>query len=87
MSEPTPDEPIVAESKGLSALRFIEKYISTNGYPPSRREVAEHLECSVAYSQTVVDRLVEEGLVRTVRNSPRTTTIPEAGFTALTEEF
>ena len=41
----------------------------------------------MAYSQTVVDRLVEEGLVRTVRNSPRTTTITEAGFTALTEEF
>jgi Mn-dependent DtxR family transcriptional regulator len=46
-----------------STLEFIQRYTETNGYPPSRREIAEHLGQSLSVAQGNVQRMIDEGLL------------------------
>ncbi|HQV57141.1 MAG TPA: hypothetical protein PKV27_03945 [Ilumatobacteraceae bacterium] len=71
----------------LEALRFIRSCVGERGYPPSRRELAEHLGMrSPDGAQKVVNRLVEDGLIRIGANkSPRAITITESGMVEIEE--
>lgn len=52
------------ESRGRQALDFIRSYIEVNGYPPSRREIAENNNLrSSSAGQRIIDHLVEKGLI------------------------
>lgn len=73
-------------STSLKALRLIHEAVTRDGYPPSRREIAEHLGYqSQTDAQKAVQRLVDAGLVEVKAGSPRAISITSAGMIALTE--
>lgn len=44
-------------------LRFIQQYTDENGWPPSRREMAEHTGVTLTTVQFHIDKMVREGLL------------------------
>ena len=82
------------DESGIIVLRFIERCMRERGYPPSRQEIAEELELqSKGSTQPIMDRLVEQGLLRIPKTEQgqravvRAVTITEAGMKAITEEL
>lgn len=63
------------------SLRFIAQYTSTNGYPPTVREVAAELGgISTSTTQQSVERLVQRGWILISRKSARTIRITDEGM-------
>lgn len=70
------------------ALEYIANLVETRGYPPSVRELAEHLGYSSSErGHYALRRLVNRGLITVAAHTPRGITITEAGMVALTEEM
>lgn len=62
----------VDEEKVRLALDFIRDHIAERGYPPSRREIAEHVGLqSASGGQAVIERLVRDGLIEVDRTITR----------------
>lgn len=54
------------------ALEFIAAYTAEHGYPPSRRDIAEHFGyASSQGGQFIIDDLVREGLITVTPKVPR----------------
>lgn len=52
----------------LQALRFIDRYSSLEGFPPTRRELAVHMGWSApSTAQDAIERLERKGLVERKR--------------------
>lgn len=76
------------ERQAHLVLRFMAKTIEERGYPPSRDEIAEHLElASRGATQPIIDRMRDAGLIKVVPGTARAIVITEAGMKALTEEL
>lgn len=52
-------------------VNFIIEYTERNGFPPSRRLMAEHLGRSVQSAQVRLERLVKEGVIERAPGVPR----------------
>lgn len=74
-----------ADAQAMEVLRFIRAHIDEHGYPPSRREVAEHGGFTPSTAQRIIEQLRDRGLIRVGDKIPRSTSITESGMTALTE--
>lgn len=69
------------EERGQLALGIIAKFIETNGYPPSRREISEALGlASKTSAQKLVERLAGEGLLEVVPGRAGGLRITKAGM-------
>lgn len=76
------------EARTQRALQFIADTMRARGYPPSRQEIADHVGyAGRGATQPVIERLVQQGLLRVEPGQARTITITEAGMKALTEEL
>lgn len=76
----------VAAEREADALRYIHQCVSDRGYPPSRRELAEHLGApSSETAQRILHQLQTQGLVEVVANTPRGLRITNAGMKAIGE--
>lgn len=53
------------------ALSFIRKFIVSNGYSPSSRELAAHLEVTQTAAVQKIRALERAGLITTVKGIPR----------------
>jgi repressor LexA len=74
--------------KEQAALAYIERCVRERGYPPTVREIAEHLHYGSSESGArIIDRLSERGLLRVERGLPRAITITETGMKQLTEDM
>lgn len=45
-------------------LEFIRAYIGEHGCPPTRTEIAEHIDRTPTVAQRIVGRLIEDGLIQ-----------------------
>lgn len=71
-------------NRDISALRFIVDHISTNGYPPSVREVGIAINVtSSSTAQKVVNRLVRRGWISTGGRVARAIRITPDGMEVL----
>lgn len=52
-------------------VNFIISYTDKHGFPPSRRLIAEHLECGPSMAQRRLERLVREGVIQRAPGVPR----------------
>lgn len=60
------------DGEDIDAYWFIRNYIDANGYPPSRREITEHMgKISYSEGQRVVRRLQAKGLIEVAPGVPR----------------
>lgn len=76
------------ERQAHLVLRFMAKTIQERGYPPSRAEIAEHLElASRGATQPIIDRMRDAGLIKVVPGAARAIVITKVGMKALTEEL
>lgn len=76
----TPDD------EARTVLRLIVDSVSSNGYPPSRREITEAIgKVSYSEAQRVVRVLEGKGLVEIEPRTARGLRITRAGMVALTE--
>ena len=77
------------ERQAHLVLRFMAKSIEERGYPPSRAEIAEHLEqlASRGATQPIIDRMRDAGLITVAPGVARAIVITEAGMKALSEEL
>lgn len=72
----------------IRTLSAIQAFIDRNGYPPTRRELADELGLlSKSSAQQAVDRLEQAGLIEVDRKSSRSMRITSVGMVALTEEM
>jgi SOS-response transcriptional repressor LexA len=76
------------DERAVVALRFIAAHVKEYGYPPTRQQIAVEVGLASAGSvQPMMQRMIDQGLVRTKRYEPRAITITEAGMKAMTEEL
>lgn len=68
-------------------LAFVGAYITEHGYPPSRRDIADSMGCSLNGAHAAVIRLIEAGLLQTQPGLARSLNITGAGMKTLTEDF
>lgn len=61
-------------------LRWLADYMASNGYPPSRREMAEHFGMGLSTVQETLADLVDEGLLAVTPRIPRAMRITEGGM-------
>ncbi len=60
-------------SRQFEVLEFIKKYIASNGYAPTVREIASGLDLkSPSSAQELIGRLVRNGLITVNKNKSRT---------------
>lgn len=59
-------------SNTKEAAEFIASFIEENGYSPSFREIAAHLNINVASAHWHVHKLLEDGRISMVKSQPRT---------------
>ena len=74
-----------ADVQVMKVLRYIRAYVDEHGFPPSRRDIAEHCEVAPWTAQRWLEELRDRGLVRVVAKGPRSMTVTDSGMTALTE--
>jgi len=68
-------------------LTYIEQYRNTEGYPPSRREIAEHFEIGLETTQRMLGRMIEEGILVVKPGVSRAINITGAGMKIITEDL
>lgn len=61
-------------------VRFVRDYATTNGYPPSIREVAEAIGCVESTAMARVQRLVRDELLRSAPKRARSLTVTPHGM-------
>jgi SOS-response transcriptional repressor LexA len=52
-------------------VNYILDHVERYGFPPSRRQIAEHMERSLSRTQKRMERLVREGVIERAPGSPR----------------
>lgn len=45
-------------------LEYIRTYIGEHGCPPTRTEIAEHIDRTPTVAQRIVQRLIDDGLIQ-----------------------
>jgi repressor LexA len=74
------------QEKERQVLRFIDESVKMRGYPPSRREIAEHVGwSSPGHVNEVLRVLAARGLIRLDPNIPRGIQVTTTGMVAMTE--
>ncbi|MEF2965071.1 MarR family transcriptional regulator [Paenibacillus sp. M1] len=64
-------------------IKFIAKYKTEHGYPPSNREIQAAVGlASVSTVNGHIDRLEKNGFITRKTDSPRTITLTDKGLTA-----
>lgn len=54
-----------------NVVAFIRKYQEDNGYPPSRRDIAAHINAVPSTAQAALRRLEQEGIITITPGIPR----------------
>lgn len=73
-------------ARQLEILRFVSEYRTSNGFSPSMRNVAEHIE--VASTKTIADHLtalIRKGVLKTVPGVARSMQPTQFGAALLAE--
>lgn len=70
-----------AEQRAL--VRFIREYTSVHGYPPNRREMAEHLNRSPSTTQMILEQMIHDGVVTAGTRVARSVVITGAAMKQL----
>lgn len=71
---------MINEARRAEALKFIRRHLDEHGYPPSRREIAEHLGIATTTVQWYIDALEKQGLVKRAPGIGRGVWITEAAM-------
>lgn len=77
----------IAGVEADEVLAWISKYRDEEGYPPSRREIAEHFDVGLETTQRILRHLVEEKLLIVKPAGARAINITGAGMKIITENF
>lgn len=72
-------------SEHAALARFILWYSRSHGYPPNRREMAEHLDRSPSTTQGIVAQMIDEGILTTVPLTARAVVVTGAAMKQLEE--
>ena len=70
-----------------AVLKWVDIYRAAEGYPPSRREIAEHFEVGLETTQRILGRLIEEGLLTVKPAGARSINITGAGMKIISENM
>lgn len=74
------------DQKNMETLVFIQQFIKTHGYPPSRQEIGDGLGgLAKSTSHYRLQRLVDSGLIEVDSNIDRGVRITRSGMVALLE--
>lgn len=77
----------IAGVKSHEVLAWIDEFRKAEGYPPSRREIAEHFQVGLETTQRLLSHLIEEKLLIVKPAGARAINITGAGMKIITEDF
>lgn len=77
----------IAGVESHEVLAWIDEYRKVEGYPPSRREIAEHFAVGLETTQRLLRYLVEEKLLIVKPTGARAINITGAGMKIISEDF
>lgn len=67
--------PVTTRRRLDAGMQYIQRYYAENGYPPSIRELADHLGASLNTAHRVLHALADAGLI-TVRAGVSRSAVP-----------
>jgi SOS-response transcriptional repressor LexA len=77
----------IAGVESEDVLRFIDEQRIADGYPPSRREIAQHFGIGLESTQRVLGGLIEEGLLIVTPGVSRAINITGTGMKIISENL
>jgi len=77
----------IAGVNSNEVLAWIDTYRLTEGYPPSRREIADHFQVGLETTQRLLAELIDDGLLVVKPAGARAINITGAGMKIITENM